>query len=164
MKKLNFILKMMILFSFSILISCNSKNQKDAKSKEVNDEPTTKVNEYLEVNPTELSFEIRDYNYDGTIVSGGGVKPINGNIGQFLCEGVPLALKSSKFEDGFVVTQNYGKIKVIFGASLYGESYAIYLTSDQKEALSSLKNSGNNSVSAENEYHPVHYTELLFAF
>lgn len=118
----------------------------------------------IEVKPSELSFEFRNYNYEGSIVAGGGVKPIGGNIGQFLCEGVSLALKSSKFENGFVITQDYGKIKVIFGTSLYGESFSIYLKEDQKEALISLKKSGNNTVSAETEYHPVHYTELLFAF
>jgi hypothetical protein len=111
------------------------KSEKEKDKKEV----SAGTEEYEEVNPSELSFVLRDYNYEGVVAAGGGVEPIGGHIGQFLCEGQPLELASDKFEDGFIITKHYGKVKVIFSASLMGESFSVYLTSKQKEALIALK-------------------------
>jgi hypothetical protein len=124
---------------------------------------TADEDKYEEVNPAELSFEMRDYNKMG-VVGKGGLQPTGGHIGQFLCEGHPLLLSSDKFEDGFVVTKEYGKIKVAFGNPLHGESFSVYLTAKQKRALSSLKRKKEEQSSSDDEYKPVHYGEIIFAF
>ena len=94
--------------------------------------------DYVEVDPSELAFSIRDFYCDG-VVSSEGTKPIGGEVGEVTCEGKALELVSKQFDDGFIVTKEYGKIKVCFSSSLSGESFSVWLTPPQREALLSLK-------------------------
>ena len=94
---------------------------------------------YEQVDPSELSFTIKDFYYDAIVDSPGVAKPIGREVGEFFCEGHKLELKSKQFEDGFIVTVDYGKIKIQFSSSLSGSSFALWLTHEQKKALKALK-------------------------
>lgn len=92
--------------------------------------------EYERVEPSDLSFAINDFHYDALVDSSGYATPIGGKVGEFLCEGQKLELNSEEFENGFIVTKDYGKIKIRFDSSLTGSpSFLLWLTPKHKVAL-----------------------------
>lgn len=106
--------------------------------------PTTEE-KYELVSPSELTFGVEDFYYDGIVESGGMMKPTGGEIGKFTCEGRMLVLESNRFQDGFILTRDYDKIKIRFSSSLFGgTSFSIWLTPKQKTALMELKSRQSN--------------------
>lgn len=93
---------------------------------------------YEVVDPAELAFSIEDFYYDG-VVTEEGMQPTGGEVGTFTCEGQVLELETPEFVDGFIVTKDYGKIKILFTTSLSGGSFSVSLKPSQKEALTALK-------------------------
>jgi len=94
---------------------------------------------YQLVDPSELMFSIRDFYYEG-VSTDEGTKPTGGEVGKLICEGHEIELQSPEFEGGFIVTKNYGKIKIRFGSSVSGAtSFAIWLTPEQKSKFKELK-------------------------
>jgi hypothetical protein len=89
---------------------------------------------YEFVPPKELAFEVQDFYYNGAVAAD-GVKPNGGEVGKLLCAGKAVELASPEFEDGYIVTKDFGKIKVRFSSSLTSEGFAVFLTPTQKGAL-----------------------------
>ncbi len=98
----------------------------------------TTIEEYVEVDPSELAFSMEDFYYEGMVTSE-GMEPTGGEVGKFLCEGQALELASNEFIDGFIVTKEYGKVKILFTTHISGSSFSVWLTPTQKKAMLSLK-------------------------
>lgn len=94
---------------------------------------------YKYIAPSELSFGLSDFSYTIAISLKGPipVEPISGEITTFSCGGHKIELDSNKVENGFIVTKDYGKIKIRVGPSDYGH-FSIWLTPTQKKALKAL--------------------------
>jgi hypothetical protein len=99
-------------------------------------QPPVDADKYEPADPSELSFSIKDMNYR---TGPDGETPTSGNVGHFICEGHELQLAKQEFEDGFIVTKDYGKIKIRFSRSLFSSGFSVWLTAKQKEALKPLK-------------------------
>lgn len=142
-----------LLVALTLAISCRKKHSEpqsqpagpSATTPETQEDKTAltqkealEVDKYEEVNPSELSFSIKDFSYEGIVGKGGVVETV-GYVGEFLCEGQPLELVSNKIEGGFITTKKFGKIKVSFSPSLTNESVSVSLTAKQKESLIALK-------------------------
>ena len=82
---------------------------------------------------------IANFTYDGVMDGPRMVKPISGRVGLFMCENQKIELASPNFEDGFILTKDYGKVKVRFGMSLSGTTFSIWMTPEQKKALLKLR-------------------------
>ena len=94
---------------------------------------------YQMLGPHDARCGITNFTYDGVLEGSRMVKPISGKVGLFLCENQKIALASPNFEDGFILTRDYGKIKVRFGMSLSGTLFTLWMTPEQKEALIKLR-------------------------
>ena len=94
---------------------------------------------YQMLGPRDVRCGITNFTYDGVLEGSRMVKPISGKVGLFLCEKQKIALASPNFEDGFILTRDYGKIKVRFGMSLSGTLFTLWMTPEQKEALIKLR-------------------------
>ena len=89
---------------------------------------------YEQVDPQVLSFTIKDF-FHKSIIGKDGSKPIGGEVGELTCNRKKIELLIHKFEDGYILTKKYGKIKIRFSSSLTGKSFTIWLTPSQKKAL-----------------------------
>jgi len=96
------------------------------------------ADEYQLVEPQVLKFSLKGHKYDSERTEE-GIKPTGGTVGTFFCEGQKLELASDKFEDGFIVTKDYGKIKVRFTQGMMGAFMSVFLTPGQKGVLAALK-------------------------
>ena len=94
---------------------------------------------YQMLRPHDVRCGITNFTYDGVLEGSRMVKPISGKVGLFLCENQKIELASPNFEDGFILTRDYGKIKVRFGMSLSGTLFTLWMTPEQKEALLKLR-------------------------
>lgn len=63
--------------------------------------------QYEPVDTKELSFAIKNY-YHKCVLDKDGGKPIEGEIGELICNGESIELLSHKFEDGYIVTKKFG--------------------------------------------------------
>jgi len=111
---------------------------------------------YEQVDPMELSFSIKDFSHRSVIDEDGG-KPIGGNIGELTCSGKKIELISHEFEDGYILTKKYGKIKIRFSTSLTGEGFSLWITPSQKQALKELTLPKNQVKGAADQfnYNPI---------
>jgi len=94
---------------------------------------------YQPMGPRDVRCGITNFSYDGVMDGLRMVKPTSGKVGLFLCENQKIELASPNFEDGFILTRNYGKIKVRFGMSLSGTLFTLWMTPEQKEMLIKLR-------------------------
>jgi len=92
--------------------------------------------EYHFVPPSELEFSIEDMHYNAMVGESGTAVPVGGEIGKLLCNGKPIELASKEFDDGHIVTKDFGRVKILFSSSLTQSGMAIYLTNKQKKAIS----------------------------
>lgn len=126
-----------ILATFSLLfalIGCRGQQQADTASPSGAGQELDST-EYKFVPPSELEFTIEDFNYEAMVGKGGTAVPIGGNIGKLLCNGKEIELANTEFEDGFIVTKDFGRIQVLFSSSLTRTGMEIRLTDKQKKDL-----------------------------
>jgi len=113
---------------------------------------------YEIVGPSELSFSIKDF-YHKCVIDKDGGKPVGGEIGELICNGQSIELANHRFEDGFISTRDYGRIKIRFSASLSeGSSFSIWLTAGQKEALTKATRAEGDTTAEESDpfaYDPI---------
>ena len=99
--------------------------------------------EYKPVHFTEIACAFKDVSYRGTVGEEGATVPSGGEIGEFRCalgsstdRTKVVELAANEFNDGFIETKQFGKIKVLFRPSLTGsDEYVIFMTDEQKDAL-----------------------------
>jgi hypothetical protein len=101
--------------------------------------PAAADGNYELVDSVTLQFRIRGQQYEGSTRDDDGIKPNGGRVGDFSCEGQKIELTSDKFEDGFIATKQYGKIKVRFTPTMLGEVLNVFVTPAQKQMLLRLK-------------------------
>ncbi len=94
---------------------------------------------YQILGPRDVSCGITNFSYDGVMEGQRMVKPMSGKVGLFFCEKQKIELASPNFEDGFILTRDYGKVKVRFGMSLSGTLFTLWMTPEQKTALMKLR-------------------------
>ncbi len=94
---------------------------------------------YQILGPRDVSCGITNFSYDGVMEGQRMVKPMSGKVGLFFCEKQKIELASPDFEDGFILTRDYGKVKVRFGMSLSGTLFTLWMTPEQKAALIKLR-------------------------
>ncbi len=94
---------------------------------------------YQILGPRDVRCGITNFSYDGVMDGPRMVKPMSGKVGLFLCENKKIELASPNFEDGFIITRDYGKVKVRFGMSLSGTLFTLWMTPGQKAALIKLR-------------------------
>jgi len=100
--------------------------------------PAAEQGNYELVEPQVLRFSLKGHKYESETTEE-GIKPTGGTVGAFSCEGQKIELASDKFEDGFIVTKYYGKIKIRFSQGMMGTFPNIFLTPGQKGALAALR-------------------------
>ena len=94
---------------------------------------------YQMLGPQDVRCGITHFTYDGVMDGPRWVKPMSGKVGLFLCENQKIELASPNFEDGFILTRDYGKVKVRFGMSLSGTTFTLWMTPEQRKALLKLR-------------------------
>lgn len=96
--------------------------------------------EYTLLDPEELQCSLEDYDYEAVIGEGGEAVLTGGNIGRFSCAGKEIPLRKAEFEDGFIVTQDFGRINIQGSSSLLSSGFALYVTDRQRAALKEYVN------------------------
>ena len=94
---------------------------------------------YQPLGYSDVRCGITDFSFDGELEGSRMIKPTSGKVGRFICEDQKIELASPNFEDGFILTRDYGKVKVRFGMSLSGTTFTIWMTPEQKKALMKLR-------------------------
>ncbi|HHH48320.1 MAG TPA: hypothetical protein ENK51_05470 [Gammaproteobacteria bacterium] len=95
--------------------------------------------DYQLLGPQDVRCGITNFTYDGVLDGPRLVKPMSGKVGLFLCENQKIELASPDFEDGFILTRDYGKIKVRFAMSLSGTTFTLWMTPEQRKAMLKLR-------------------------
>jgi hypothetical protein len=80
---------------------------------------------------TKIAVELIQYNYLGIVAGDGLVKPQGGSIEKVLVAGKDVALTRHDFSEGYIHTKEFGRIEVLFGASVTGECVLLVATPDQ---------------------------------
>lgn len=91
--------------------------------------------EYTVLDLEELQCSLENYDYEAVIGEGGEAVLTGGNIGRFLCADKEIPLRKNDFEEGFIVTRDFGRIKIAGSSSLLNSGFALYVTDRQREAL-----------------------------
>jgi hypothetical protein len=93
---------------------------------------------YEAVDPDELQFALKDFYHQSVIAKEEGklvAVPTGGKIGSLTCNGRTVELAKDTFEEGFIVTKKFGRIKIRTSRSLLSAGFRVYLTPSQKKAL-----------------------------
>ena len=89
---------------------------------------------YEELDPSELSCGVKGASFTKSNTADGyrfeGV-----SVEKLICEGQEIPLVSRKFDGDFLITRDYGKIKIMFGEDTLTPSFSIWVTPEQKKAL-----------------------------
>jgi hypothetical protein len=80
---------------------------------------------------TKIAVELIEYTYLGVVAGGGLVKPEGGSIEKVIIGEKDVALTRNDFNEGYIHTEEFGKIEVLFSASVMGECVLLVATPDQ---------------------------------
>ena len=80
---------------------------------------------------TSVEIKFIDYFYNGVVGGDGFLMPTGGSIEEVHVGGRPVTLNSQDFNEGFIDTVEFGKIEVLFTASLTAECAVLVATSEQ---------------------------------
>ena len=89
---------------------------------------------YEKLDPLEISCGVKGASFIKTSTAD-GYKFEGVRVEKLICEGQEIALMSRAFDGDFLITRDYGKIKIMWGADTLTPSFSIWLTPEQKKAL-----------------------------
>lgn len=112
------------------------KKDEPAKTAPAPAAPAADESKYQLIDVTSARFRLVGQKYDANSErTDEGIKPNGGTVGTFSCGGNKIELASDKFENGFIVTKEYGKIKIRFTEGMAGTLLSVFLTAEQKGQL-----------------------------
>ena len=76
---------------------------------------------------TNIAIEFIDYNYRGTVAGGGFIQPSDGAIKDHI-GGKNVTLTRNDFSEGFIHTEKFGNIEVLFAANVLQECILLVAT------------------------------------
>jgi len=89
---------------------------------------------YKELDPSEISCGVKGASFTKSNTADGyrfeGV-----SVEKLICEGQEIPLVNRRFDGDFLITRDYGKIKIMFGEDTLTPSFSIWVTPEQKKAL-----------------------------
>ena len=85
---------------------------------------------------TKIGIEFINYYYDGIVAGGGFVEPRNGAIEELHIGGKKVTLTLNDFSEGFIHTEEFGNLRVLFTANLLKECALLIATPDQFTQIS----------------------------
>jgi len=118
--------------------ACAAEEKKEEPKKE-EAKPAAAEGNYELVDSQVLKFRLQGQGNYGDTRDDDGIKPNGGKVGTFTCEGTKLELANEAFEDGFIVTKDYGKIKIRFTTTMLGIVLNVFITPEQKGKLARLR-------------------------
>ncbi len=89
---------------------------------------------YEELDPSEISCGVKGASFTKTSAVD-GYKFEGVRVEKLICEGQEIVLMRREFDGDFLITRDYGKIKIMLGADTLTPSFSIWLTPEQKKAL-----------------------------
>jgi len=89
---------------------------------------------YEELHPSEISCGVKGASFTKSNTAD-GYKFEGVSVQKLICEGQEIPLVSRKFDGDFLITRDYGKIKIMFGEDTLTPSFSIWVTPEQKKAL-----------------------------
>lgn len=126
--------------------------KKEVHSDEEKTPDGTGAEEYIPV-PAEYNFMMKRVYYT-TDTKG---RPTGGKIGELVCNGHSISLKSHAFENGFIATEKFGKIKVQVSHNVFGGGFSLYMTKSQLSNLQDVLH-GEREIAADSS--PVDYDPI----
>jgi hypothetical protein len=85
---------------------------------------------------TKIEIELVDYYYDGIVAGGGFAEPRNGGIEEVRIGGEKVTLTRNDFSEGYIHTDEFGMIKVLFTANVLQECALLIATPEQVTQIS----------------------------
>jgi len=89
---------------------------------------------YEELDPSEISCGVKGAVFTKSHTAD-GYRFVGVSVEKLICEGQEIPLVSREFDGGFLITRDYGKIKIMFGEDTLTPSFSIWVTPEQKKAL-----------------------------
>lgn len=127
-------------FAVAFVVSaCGAAEEKKEEVKKEEAKPAAGDGGYELVDTQVLKFRLQGQSNYGDARDDDGIKPNGGKVGVFTCEGQKIELANEAFEDGFIVTKNYGKIKIRFTTTMLGIVLNVFCTAEQKGQLAKLR-------------------------
>jgi hypothetical protein len=96
----------------------------------IDDNPPSKFGQ------TKIEIEFIDFNYRGTVAGGGFIQPTDGAIKEVHIGGNNVALTRNDFSEGFIHTEKFGNMKVLFAANILQECALLVATPEQLTQIS----------------------------
>lgn len=135
-----FVVSLAFCFVVGFCVAAEEKKAEEPKKEEAKPAAAAAAGgEYELVDSQALKFRLQGQADYGTDRDDDGIKPVGGKVGTFSCEGQKLELTSEKFEDGFILTKDYGKIKIRFTTTMLGTVLNVFVTPAQKGRLAALR-------------------------
>ncbi|MCY3023193.1 MAG: hypothetical protein NTW87_29805 [Planctomycetota bacterium] len=119
--------------------AADAKKEAAPEAKKDAPKPAGAEGNYEMIEPQALKFRMQGQADYGNDRDDDGIKPNAGKVGTFTCEGTKLELANEQFVDGFIVTKDYGKVKIRFTTTMIGTVLSVYLTPEQKARLLMLR-------------------------
>lgn len=91
--------------------------------------------DYKPLDPEELQCALQGFSYEVEIGEGGKPLPPRGHIGRFFCAEKEIPLLKNEVDRGFIVTRDFGKIKMEASASVTRSEIYLFVTDRQLKAL-----------------------------
>ena len=85
---------------------------------------------------TKIEIELINVYYDGIVAGGGFVEPRNGGIEEVHIGGKKVTLTRNDFSEGYIHTEEFGNIKVLFTANVLQTCALLIATPEQVTQIS----------------------------
>ena len=101
-------------------------------------EASAKEEKRLKLDPSDVSCKLEGASFLRTITSDGYKVQVD-DVKGLLCEGQSIDLERPSAKGDFLLTKDYGRIKLEFGGGTFSPTVSLWVTAKQREALMGLK-------------------------